>query len=792
MNTKQKTKSGILLSSLIVVLIAMCALLFGCSDIISPRGAGPAEIPAGYGRVNISFSGGASRTAFPTMDLGNWELEFIFTKVGGVPEIITVVNPDSNFFILEIGAWTVEVNAYLKDGEGRGEKIAWGSSEEPFTVLAGEISDIIVNLVGKDSDGSGTLIFKVETVLPAGIDSLVVNFEQTYLRELPALGANLLQTHAGYAATPYTETLTNLPAGFYLLTVKIEDGARENNRAGYYAGKSVVVHIYNGLTTDYTMTFGEDDYLPSGIHGEYSIINGMVAPVPGEAPITAITPCFEYTGTVSWAPSHSTFQLDQAYTATITITGKPGFTVNGISAGFFSVSGHPGVTNAYNSGVITIEFPALHEVKFININELGGEVPYLTVNVPDGSLVERPDNPNRSNDDRFAGWFMDADCNDEGAILRRWRFNDYPVTGSMSLYARWLTWTYEEIGHDELLDIFQPGGTTPLDLNGDFFLSEDIDLKDYNGPDNKGWVPIGSSEGDADFTNPFMGTFDGNGCIISYLRSERPSEGFIGLFGALRDATVRNLGLELGVGGIQGNNDVGGITGNSKSSIIENCFVKGSISAHGSVGAIAGHIGEGTIVRNCYTMGTVTSESASGDAGGIVGNIIDGGTIENCYSTMTVTANGDTGGILARAGDRGVPVNHHGGDDKYFGLNFPTIIRNCVAINDNISNSTNNGRIVGNIAANKPDPYVPFNSEPDSNNNYRTLEIQNNYARVGLNDFGRGVQHDGTTVSSNALLKQESFYKNIGGPGIGWKFGNNDANPWKIQEDVTYPMLYWE
>ena len=86
-------------------------------------------------------------------------------------------------------------------------------------------------------------------------------------------------------------------------------------------------------------------------------IAGVTAPAAGAAPVTAITECPQYTGTVSWSDSPDTFDYNKAYTATITLTPKAGYKLAGVAANFFTVAGATSVSNAADSGVITAVFP---------------------------------------------------------------------------------------------------------------------------------------------------------------------------------------------------------------------------------------------------------------------------------------------------------------------------------------------------------------------------------------------------------------------------------------------------
>jgi hypothetical protein len=89
------------------------------------------------------------------------------------------------------------------------------------------------------------------------------------------------------------------------------------------------------------------------------VILGVAKPVAGSAAVTTITATSQYTGAVTWAPAltDGKFAVSTAYTATITLTAKEGFTFEGVAANFFTVA-NATATNPANSGVVTAVFPA--------------------------------------------------------------------------------------------------------------------------------------------------------------------------------------------------------------------------------------------------------------------------------------------------------------------------------------------------------------------------------------------------------------------------------------------------
>ena len=88
----------------------------------------------------------------------------------------------------------------------------------------------------------------------------------------------------------------------------------------------------------------------------------VTTPETGKTPVLDFTGS-NYTGKVVWSPEASTFAASTVYTATVTLTPKEGFTFDGIPENFFKRSGATSVTNAANSGVVTIVFPATKEAK---------------------------------------------------------------------------------------------------------------------------------------------------------------------------------------------------------------------------------------------------------------------------------------------------------------------------------------------------------------------------------------------------------------------------------------------
>jgi len=142
------------------------------------------------------------------------------------------------------------------------------------------------------------------------------------------------------------------------------------------------------------------------------------------------------------------------------------------------------------------------------------------------------------------------------------------------------------------------------------------------------WTPIGTSE------NPFRGTFEGNGFVVSgvYLYTASDNQG---LFGSLSGGRIEKLGIVASF--IRGGTNVGGLVGNSGSARIEYCFSMANVAGTSNVGGLIGS-SNGTIAQ-CYATGSISGTS---NVGGLIGNRA-GGTITSSFFNSETLGRGDNG-----------------------------------------------------------------------------------------------------------------------------------------------------
>ena len=146
-------------------------------------------------------------------------------------------------------------------------------------------------------------------------------------------------------------------AALTIVTTTVATPNKDKNIAGYTL---ITISAVTAPSRELTVAiFGLEE--AERVTVTESAIGGVTAPVVGETPVTAITEGKQFTGTVTWSPEVSTFAASTVYTATITLTPKVGYKLDGVAANFFTVAGATSVSNGANSGVVTAVFPATKE-----------------------------------------------------------------------------------------------------------------------------------------------------------------------------------------------------------------------------------------------------------------------------------------------------------------------------------------------------------------------------------------------------------------------------------------------
>jgi hypothetical protein len=169
-------------------------------------------------------------------------------------------------------------------------------------------------------------------------------------------------------------------------------------------------------------------------------------------------------------------------------------------------------------------------------------------------------------------------------------------------------------------------------LSGHYKLNNDIDLTGI------AWEPVGN------LNNPFTGWFDGGGHIIKNLSINDGDANYVGLFGHVKGAKIKNTGIEHAE--VKGANNVGLLAGYAVDTEIREVYATGFLTGRQNVGGLVGHLDESqSVISNSYSDCNVDGNAA---AGGLVGVLGRESAIENSYATGRVTGNINIGGLVGR------------------------------------------------------------------------------------------------------------------------------------------------
>jgi subtilisin-like proprotein convertase family protein len=274
----------------------------------------------------------------------------------------------------------------------------------------------------------------------------------------------------------------------------------------------------------------------------------------------------------------------------------------------------------------------------------------------------------------------------------------------------------------------------------------------------------------------FSGQFDGAGFSVLNLQSHS------GLFGDIKNAVIKNLGVEnveitgAGIAGALCNSNHGGT--------IENCFTTGNISGFYDVGGLcalvhAEYLGHPPFGQPLPPVNTPV--------------------IKNCYSTVNVTLNhphslpefstGSAGGLCAYAEGAELLNNYACGSVDATGTNTPfdfdIVIDNGGLVgnikNCNVYNNYSSGYVVDGRAYSNPGGFCGAISDDQT---IFAGNFWNNSVNPSLQGIGNAADTYGVIGESTANMQTETTFTDAG-----WDF---TTPAWTIWEAMGYPRLAWE
>ena len=262
----------------------------------------------------------------------------------------------------------------------------------------------------------------------------------------------------------------------------------------------------------------------------------------------------------------------------------------------------------------------------------GGTVFNGKVTVTPGSTIEKGTfNGEVINNGTITGGVFNSTVSGSGTI-KGGTFNT-PITGSGTESDPYQISTAAQL--KRFRDIVNGTGGQTQNRGAYAVLTANIDLN------NEPWTPIGNyTEGNQIY---YEGTFDGGGHTISGLNVTGEFV-YAGLFGTVKDGTIKSLTVAGKVSPSNSQCIVGGIVGYASNAVIKNCSNHCSVTGRNTsiIGGIAGFNSSGAII-DCYNVGTISGINYAEAIGGIVGS--NSGTISNCYNVGTVSNDTSVGEI---------------------------------------------------------------------------------------------------------------------------------------------------
>jgi len=316
----------------------VCAMLFTVCDNISEQQEILTSVENGYGRISISLTGEeAARTVFPSTVFDKFV--YAFTKVGTTTGVVKVPGNDG-FFTLEVGNYTVAVQAYT--GNAEPYTLAASGVSAQFSVGSGNNATVVILLSGIDTGEKGELSYKV--TYPADAEAVIT------LQKWPDMNNITLTPNNLTIGEGITETL-KLEVGSYLLTALV-------SKDGHYAGISEAVHINSSLITVYTKDFSDTDLItaislnPGGVYSFTAASFGYGTQSAKSVMVSnASTQATGALAVVLSGTNASNFTLSTTSIDNIAAGGNASFTVcpnTGLDAGIYTaivaVSGSNGIS----------------------------------------------------------------------------------------------------------------------------------------------------------------------------------------------------------------------------------------------------------------------------------------------------------------------------------------------------------------------------------------------------------------------------------------------------------------
>ncbi len=191
---------------------------------------------------------------------------------------------------------------------------------------------------------------------------------------------------------------------------------------------------------------------------------------------------------------------------------------------------------------------------------------------------------------------------------------------------------------------------TPSAWKYSFRLDADVDLSGHGAGTAAPFTMIGTT------AQPFTGTFDGGGHIVSNLQLSMTGVHDVGFFGVILGgaAVVRNLNV---TGAVSAYENVGILAGRcDRGGRILGCSTQGSVQGNDNLGGLLGSGNYGTVISSSSSSATVTGTDSR--IGGLAGFLSTAQFVFNSFATGAVNGSSSTGGLFGST-DSGAIYNSY-------------------------------------------------------------------------------------------------------------------------------------
>jgi len=250
--------------------------------------------------------------------------------------------------------------------------ITWSPSATPFagstayTATITVIPDTAYTLTGLSSN-----FFTVSGATSVTTSSATVTAVFPNTTAVTAPGAPTIGTATAVSATSASVTFTAPSSSGGAAITKYTATSSPGGMTGFVSQSGSGTITVTGLSPNTNYTFTVTAYNGTGTSANSSSSNsittpkntitttaiGLAAPVTGGTPVTSISDNGQFSATVTWSGSPSSFAGNTSYEATVTIIPDGLYTVNGVSSNFFTDSAASLISNSASSNTVIIDFP---------------------------------------------------------------------------------------------------------------------------------------------------------------------------------------------------------------------------------------------------------------------------------------------------------------------------------------------------------------------------------------------------------------------------------------------------